>query len=139
VLHSIPVGDRGADIDHLVIGPGGVFNINTKCHPEGTIWLHEQALRVNGHITDYLRNSRYERDRVSRLLSQASGMPVQSMPMIVFVDIAKMTVKGVPADVLVTTVRSVRNVLRRQPTRLLPAHVEHLYAVARNNGTWQRS
>jgi hypothetical protein len=24
VLHSVPVGKRGSDIDHLVIGPGGV-------------------------------------------------------------------------------------------------------------------
>jgi hypothetical protein len=28
--HSIPVGSNGADIDHLVIGPGGVFTLNTK-------------------------------------------------------------------------------------------------------------
>ena len=139
VLHSIPIGDRGADIDHLVIGPGGVFNINTKCHPEGTIWLHEQALRVNGHITDYLRNSRFERDRVSHILSGACGMPVQSLPMVVLVDIAKMTVKGVPTDVIVTTLRSVRHVLGRQPQRLAAAQVEHIFAVARNSATWQRS
>ncbi len=30
VLHSIPVGNGTSDIDHVVIGPGGVFTINTK-------------------------------------------------------------------------------------------------------------
>jgi len=31
-LHSIPIGDRGRDIDHVVIGPPGVFVINSKRH-----------------------------------------------------------------------------------------------------------
>jgi hypothetical protein len=31
VLHSIPLANK-ADIDHLLIGPGGVFSINTKHH-----------------------------------------------------------------------------------------------------------
>src|SRR3954464_10379487 len=30
VLHDIPVGHHGANIDHLVVGPGGVFSLNTK-------------------------------------------------------------------------------------------------------------
>lgn len=138
VLHAIPIGEHNADIDHLVIGTGGVFNINTKCHPEGTVWLHEQALRVNGHITYYLRNARFESERVSRILTSACGVPIASQAMLVFVDIAKMTVKGVPADVMVTTLRSVRNVLSRQPSRLTPAQVEHIFTVARDGATWQR-
>lgn len=28
-LHSVPVGTQGSDIDHVVLGPGGVFTINT--------------------------------------------------------------------------------------------------------------
>lgn len=31
VLHSIPLADK-VDVDHLLIGPGGVFSINTKHH-----------------------------------------------------------------------------------------------------------
>src|SRR4051812_26505092 len=33
-LHAVPVGDRGSDIDHVVLGPGGVFTINAKHHPQ---------------------------------------------------------------------------------------------------------
>jgi hypothetical protein len=32
VLHAVPVGDRGSDIDHVVIGHGGVYTVNTKTH-----------------------------------------------------------------------------------------------------------
>src|SRR5680860_1213119 len=34
-LHAIPVGDRGSDIDHVIVGPGGVFTVNAKHHPKG--------------------------------------------------------------------------------------------------------
>ena len=30
VFHDLPIGARGANVDHLVIGPAGVFTINTK-------------------------------------------------------------------------------------------------------------
>ena len=38
VLHAVPVGDRGTDIDHVLIGPGGVLTLNTKNHPGATVW-----------------------------------------------------------------------------------------------------
>jgi hypothetical protein len=33
VLHAVPIGSKGSDIDHLLIGPGGVWTVNTKNHP----------------------------------------------------------------------------------------------------------
>lgn len=48
VLHSIPLGTGKSDIDHLLIGPGGVFTINPKNHPGGKVWVGEHAFRVNG-------------------------------------------------------------------------------------------
>lgn len=38
VIHDLTVGSRGANIDHLVIGPGGVFVINTKNHLGKRVW-----------------------------------------------------------------------------------------------------
>src|SRR5690606_36128291 len=29
-FHAVPVGSAGSDVDHIVIGPGGVFTINSK-------------------------------------------------------------------------------------------------------------
>ena len=65
-LHAIPVGEQGSDIDHVVIGPGGVFSLNTKCRPNGKAWVGEHRIIVNGQCTDYLRNSRFEGRRASR-------------------------------------------------------------------------
>lgn len=60
VLHAVPVGERGSDIDHVVIGPAGVFTINTKNHPGAKVWVGKDQLRVNGHTQPYIRNSRFE-------------------------------------------------------------------------------
>jgi hypothetical protein len=84
VLHSIPVGSRGSDIDHLLIGPGGVFTINTKNHPGGQVWVGEHAIRVNDHPTHYLRNSRYEAQRVSRALREHLGQDLCVQAVLVF-------------------------------------------------------
>lgn len=32
-IHAVPVGSAGSDVDHIVIGPGGVFTINSVVDP----------------------------------------------------------------------------------------------------------
>ena len=39
VLHSVPVGRGKSDIDHIAIGPPGVFTINTKFSPGKDVWV----------------------------------------------------------------------------------------------------
>jgi len=47
-LHGVPVGAGDSDIDHVVIGPAGVFTINTKIHRGGRVSVNNQAIYVNG-------------------------------------------------------------------------------------------
>ena len=75
-LHAIPVGNRGSDIDHVVIGPGGVFTLNTKHHPGAKIWVGGDTFMVDGHKQPYIRNSRHEASRAAKLLTSACGFPV---------------------------------------------------------------
>ena len=137
VLHAIPIGENGSDIDHLVIGPRGLFTLNTKNHPEGSVSVYERALWVNGHSMDYLHNSRFEAKRVAKLLTAACAMTVDVRAAIVFVDPAKLTRKGTPPDVDITCRRGLRTFLMQQPQRLTPAQVEHIFTIARNSLTWQ--
>lgn len=137
VLHAVLIGEHGSDIDHVVIGPRGVFTLNTKNHPDGSVSVYERALWVNGHSTDYLRNSRFEAERATKLLTTGCAMPVRVLPMIVFVDPAKLTRKGPPPDVDITCRRGLRTFLMQQPQRLTPSQVEHIFTVARNSLTWQ--
>ncbi|HXQ59492.1 MAG TPA: nuclease-related domain-containing protein, partial [Acidimicrobiales bacterium] len=59
VIHAVAVGEKQSDIDHVVIGPAGVFTLNTKNHGRNRVWVAENAFLVNGKKTDYLRNSRF--------------------------------------------------------------------------------
>lgn len=139
VLHSIPVGSRGSDIDHLLIGKGGVYPVNTKRHPGGKVWVGERAILVNGQKTDYLRNSRFEAERVRKALLARLGteVPVRAVLVVLTGSIVpQVTVKKMPEDVLVLDRMDVPGVFQRAPERLSPELVERVYDVARRSTTW---
>jgi len=138
VLHSIEVGDRGSDIDHVVIGAAGVFTLNAKRHPNGRVSVNAWKIYVNGQPTDYLRNARGEADRAQRLLSAACGTPVAVSPVVVFVDLDDFKVKQAPQQgVHVTTHRRLVDWLQSLPATASPGAVEQIFAKARINTTWQ--
>jgi Nuclease-related domain len=138
VLHAVPVGRRGSDIDHVVIGPFGVVTVNTKT--TGTaVWVGEYGLTIGGKPVDYIRKSRHEADRAGRLLRRATGLEVPVQSAIVFVGARKVTVRGSgPADVAVLpTPRALRRWLHQQPPALQPDQVEAIYGAARRPASWQ--
>jgi hypothetical protein len=139
VLHSVPVGSRGSDIDHIVIGPGGVFTINTKHHPDANVWVHGTTVKVNGASHRYARDSRYEAERAGQLLSARTLFDVGVRGVVAVVGARVLTVKAQPHDGLVTVVSAKELVahLRAMPTRLDAASAERIYQVARHLATWQ--
>jgi len=137
VLHSIPVGDKGTDIDHVVIGPGGVFSLNTKNHSGQRVWVHTHAFKVNGSPhNDYLRASRAEARKASRLLSAASGLAVEVIGVVVVVADC-LDIKGMPLDTPVVARKKIVDWLRSQPICLSSAQIESIYAAARQTTTWR--
>lgn len=74
-IHAIPVGTRGSDIDHLIVGPGGVFTANAKHYPNAKLWVGGDTFMVNGNRQPYVRDARHEANRAA-LLSEACGFPV---------------------------------------------------------------
>jgi len=140
VLHAVPVGHRGADIDHVVIGPFGLVTVNTKT-TSTSVWVGQFGMVVGRTKVDYLSKSRAEGRRAAALASAAAGWRVPVQPVIVFVGARRFTTqRGGPADVAVLpSAGALRRWLRRQPAVLSPDRVAALYAVARRPGTWQRS
>ena len=135
-LHAIPVGRRGSDIDHLVIGPGGVFTLNAKHHPRARLWVGGDTFMVNGVRQPYVRNSRHEAHRAGRLLSAAVGHPVAVSGVIVPVNGHSLSIKQPPADVMVVPRRQLRRWLSSLPQALPGAIVDSLYEQARRSTTW---
>ena len=131
-FHAIPIGTHGSDIDHLVIGPAGVFTINTKRHP-GKVWVANRMLMVNGQRTHHLRNAEHEGKRAARILS----VPVT--PLIVVVGARTFTVRDRPEKVVVLRSGDLVRWLTRSAPVLTPPEVQELASRAADPATWGAS
>jgi hypothetical protein len=134
VFHDIPVGQRGANIDHVVVGPAGVLTVNTK-NLKGKVWLAPRTLLVNGHKTDYLPKAAQEAARASKLLEAALGHPV-SVKGVLSIIADDWTFKEKPSDVHVGTPREVNRWLLDQSPSLSPREVNEIAAAVADPRTW---
>jgi hypothetical protein len=140
VLHAVPVGENGSDIDHVVIGPAGVFTINTKHHPDANVWVRGDTFKVNGQNQHYVRNSRFEARRAAELLSAKALFEVDVRAVIAVMGAhGGFAVKEQPRDGIVTVVtrKAVESHLRSLPVVLGAASIERIYEVGRHLATWQ--
>jgi hypothetical protein len=112
-----PCRISGSYIEHALIGPAGVFTIDTKNHRGSNIW-------VGGNTF------------TGRLLSQACGFAVAARGVIAVVDPRSLTLRERPVDVEVTTRVQLSRWLVRQPQVLDPNQVDDIFRVARRSSTW---
>lgn len=75
VVHDLTIGSRGANLDHLVIGPPGIFAVNIK-HLSGTVTVYDRAILQNGQKTDFVVKALREARTVQRRIGAALGRPV---------------------------------------------------------------
>jgi Nuclease-related domain len=133
VFHSIPRGGSGTDIDHLVIGVGGIYTINTK-NVSADVWVAERVLMVGGTKTNYLPVATSEaRDAARRITTKVAGT-VDVRPVLVFT--RPVTIRAMPNDVAVLEAETVRTWLEHQPRVLTPWQAYELVLVANQQSTW---
>ncbi len=129
VLHDLAVPGSRANIDHLAIGPGGVFVIDSKLYsgqlhlaPDGSLWHGRYPL------APVLRAVRFEADQVAQLLATPG---VEVVPLVAVhgaqVPWGKLVVEGVP----VVGARRLPERLRHLPATLAPERVAGLANTAR--------
>ena len=98
VLHSVPVGGGTTDIDHIAIGPPGVFTINTKYSPGRDVWVAGVNMMVGGHRQRYVHNTLREVIRAHGAMARTTGLDVPVTGVIVFVDPAQISVRERPGS-----------------------------------------
>jgi hypothetical protein len=135
LFNDIPVGDRGANIDHVLVGPAGVFTVNAK-NLTGKVWVASRSILHNGHKTSFLPKAVAEAKRASRLLSIALDRPIEVYPILAILA-DDWRIKERPTDVLVAAPRGVKDWLRRQPTVLVPGDVTAISAAVSRPATWR--
>lgn len=138
VRHSVPIGAGTKDVDHLVIGPGGVFAINTKHHAAALIWVGDYVLRVNNSNVPHLKAARGDASDVARRLSDKVGFPVPVTPVIALFNARSITDRRPPQNrpVQVVDAADLMAWIRAQPAAFSPAKIELVKLAAEEPGTW---
>ncbi|MEV6527763.1 nuclease-related domain-containing protein [Longispora sp. NPDC051575] len=135
VLHSVQLGG-GGDLDHLLIGPLGVFCINSKHHPGGKVRVTRKGIRVGKRETSYADKAGREARRVQLALRSAGLSWIAVQPVIVVHGHASLSGRRNSAGVSVLASSSVWWWFRVGRARLSTATVEQVYAIARQSSTW---
>jgi hypothetical protein len=129
VLHDLAVPGSAANIDHLVIGPGGVVVIDSKQY-RGRLQLDPNGLLWHGRhlLTMTLRAVRWEADQADEVL----GVADVQVASVVAVHGATVPWAGVTVDgVTVTPANRLLDVLQARPPVLTAAQVAWLADRAR--------
>ncbi|TFD56627.1 nuclease-related domain-containing protein [Cryobacterium sp. Hh38] len=139
VFHALPIGTAGADIDHLVLGPGGICTINTKHHRGKKIWVAGGSFQVNGQTQPYIRNSKFEATRVTKMLRERMPQFPPAQAVIALVSPASITIKKQPGGVDVMDANNLRRWLLKRPVVLAEAEIVELAAIVDAPATWSAS
>jgi hypothetical protein len=129
VLHDLAIPGSTANIDHLVIGPGGVAVIDTKQY-RGRLYLDRYGMLWHGRqlLVSALRKVRWEADQADEVL----GIADVRVAAIVAVHGASVPWRRLRADgVTVAPARGVPDLLRALPPILRPERVACLADRAR--------
>jgi hypothetical protein len=141
VLHAVPVGERGQSVNHLAIGPAGVFAIDAVHQHGSTIEVRRDArssqLYVNGAERPYIAQSRNVATDAAVSLTRAVGMNVPVRGLLVAVAPKSLTVRDEPDDVGVASDRSVRGWLAGAGRELSSAQIRTIADVAAQASTWR--
>jgi hypothetical protein len=136
VLHSVPVAERGTDIDHLLVGPAGVVTVNTKRRRDARVWIGGDVVMVSGRREPFVPAARSELRRVHGALA-ALTLPVAPVTTFVAVEgAASVTVRTAPADVRVVDARLLVRSIRRLPAVLDHDAVWSLAGALASSVTW---
>jgi hypothetical protein len=136
VLHDVPAGSAQRDIDHLIIGPAGIYTISTRNHSGKRIRIGGSSFVVNGQKLNHAREALREASRAGDVLSAVSGRPVVVTPLIVVVNPATLVVDGKPARVAVLPSNDLKLWLARRPRVLSARAVVHFSLFADEASTW---
>jgi hypothetical protein len=136
VLHALPVDSGIADIDHLVVGPAGVFVVATKNHSGQNVWASQRTLMVGGLRQPHIRNMEYEMGRAERFLTAATGGSVEVSGILAVVAAKSLVVREKHRDVAVLAAGHLIAWLQRHRRVLSPAQISHISTAASLASTW---
>jgi hypothetical protein len=127
----------GDEVEHLVVGPPGVFMLSTLYHRGARIRVGSQVVWVDDAIREYLRNARSEAASVAQRLGAAvSDLSVPVIPVLAFVGAAGIDTHDGHPDVLVVAGERLDAELRDCRGELSLPERDRIVAAAHRAGLW---
>ncbi len=123
-------------LDHIVIGPGGVFTLAAEPHSGSRVWVGS-TLRIDGQRSGRVALSRREASRVAALLGAACGFDVPVVGLVVSVDARSFTLTSQPRDVFVVERKHLASWLLDRGEIIPDEVLAHVHDVARRRSTWR--
>lgn len=135
-VHDVPLGRQGTCVEHLVIGPGGLFTVTERRHPGQRVVGRGRAMTVDGRPVAYLRDARLEASRTQDRLLAAGCAQIHVRAVLVLQGELDVDVLTTPNDPLVVARHEVPGLFRRMPMVVDDRRVQALAKVARRATTW---
>ena len=135
-LHALPATINGDGIDHLVVGPTGVYIVTTLNHARQTVWASQRTLTIGGIRFPHIRNMEFEMGRVERVLSTATGHAVEVSGILAVVAPKSLTVRQRHRDVEVLAADEITSWLSGRRRVLSPDDVREIAAAAADPANW---
>jgi len=133
-LAQLPAGWRVVDaagLDHLVVGPGGVFAVSLQHRWTSAVSVDGDGFRVNGRSQRCLADVRRRTARIAKSLAGAAGRPVDVHPVVAVSGTQRgFAIKRQPRGVTVVNRKTVTPFLHAQPAVLDADAVERIAAAA---------
>jgi hypothetical protein len=137
ILHVVPVDDLNGQIDHLIIGPPGVFALFTENYPGQEIKVAGESMSIGGRSVDDIPTVRRLSDSAAERLSNAAGRTINVEPVIILIDPTKLVLRERPAGVHIVTSKQLLRLLTRAERSLAGSEVAYISDVADRETTWE--
>lgn len=134
VLHDLPL--ERTSLDHLVIGPGGVFTVRTANCNGMDVVIDGDELVVVGEIRHDILLARMEAVEVSQILSAAAGRSISVQPLLVVVEPRRLIVRSEVADVGIISSSDLERALCGLPGIMSGDEVASISDIADLDATW---
>jgi hypothetical protein len=137
ILHVVPVDELNGQIEHLVIGPPGVFALFTENYPGQEIKVAGESMTIGGRSVDDIQAVRRLSDSAAERLSSAAGRRVTVEPVIILIDPTKLVLREQPSGINIVASRHLLRLLTRAERLLAGSEVAYISDIADRETTWE--
>lgn len=136
VISAVPAGSDAPGIDHVVVGPGGLFTISCKVHTNRAVWVADSILVVDRTTLGHIPEAVTQAQRVTDVLGERMLLPATAQPIVAIVDAKRITIRERPSQVLVLDARSLNGTLTSSPPVLGAAELQEIRGILNDPESW---